>query len=468
MSVPEDKMESFRDQGNQEGFQPVDSSGAPIASTDVDSDTGQTFTGTNMEPKDGIDPLTGKPSGILGRTDSTEPEPGQASKTVKQNWSPGNYGRNQRDEIYKNSKAERQEQMTDEDSPGADYLQQLEREAAGGEPIAPQAGETGDEIAATAKAIEQEQQQEQAGADGAIVEPEDTSELTSKEKYYYIKVDGADQIASAAEIREAGGVDNLQKTRSANYRLQDNATERRILDQKQAELDQRESEIVAREKVPPQGKVPTPDPSTAGSETGVKAADVTQVIYDGDSETAGEKLMDLIKQTIASESSTVAGSDTRQDKPVTTVVDGDRDPGQQPRQTRHTNEQLSANLVWNTNFSDLNEATTTRPEIMAHASAEMARRSSDPLNAGKALAESALDVGNDLRKIYMPPEGVSLSDVLSLDDAQAVVVSKRRLRGTNSAASATAHTVDARQDQKPNYGQGHQSAFAKLKKQRGQ
>ena len=477
--------DGVRDQG-QEGFQPVDSDGAPVQSTDVDSGTGQKFTGTHMEPDEQtiVDPKDGKPNDALGRTDSDQPEPGKPAKTVKADGPavPGNYGRNQRDQIYKNASKEREVQVTDEDSPGHNYIEQLEAEAAGGTVDAPADGGEGGadpETLAAAKLIKQEQE----GAEGEVEtqpgdQSADTSGVDTKEKHYYIKVDGGQQIASATQIRDAGGIDALQKSRSADNKFNDLATERRRFDAEKADFDNEvETQVrkLVREtlnQVPSQGDVPGTDRGTAGRETGVKADEVAQAIYDGNTDDAGEQLRKLIRQELGTTTSdsTVASGNAREDELVAKVVASLDPPGSQKEQPSavRSKEQVRANTVYRENFPDLVAAAEERPEIIQRAGAEMARRSVDPANTGRTLAELALEVGNELRTLYMPPEGVSLQDVLSAEDAKAVVVSKRRLRGTQTSAAASAHKPDASQDQSQPYGQKHQSAFDQIKKSRGQ
>lgn len=467
---------------DQEGFQPVDDKGNPVKSTDVDSDTGQQFSGTHMEPDERTvaDPKDGKPNDALGRTDSNEPEPGKPAKTVKADSPavPGNYGREQRNEIYKNASKERDAQVNDEESPGHNYLQQLEAEAAGGTTVElpgtdPNKG-VDPEALAVAKAI----QQEQEGAEGDVdAEPTVTSEVDSTGKVYYIVVNGERQIATEAEIREEGGIEALQKSRSADIRQQDNATERRRIDADRADLTNQVATLVREEaakllnQAPPKGNVPSTDRGTASDEAGVKAEEVAQSIYDGDSDSGGEKLNKLIRQVISESSSsdsTVASGDTRLDELVT-KVSARLDPGQRETQpTSQPKEQVRANQVYHENFPDLVEATAERPEILERVKSEMARRRSDPLNKGRSLEIIALEIGNDLRKVFLPPTGVSLQDVLSTNDAKAVVVSKRRLRGTQTSAAATAHKPDVREDQTPQYGQSHGSAFQKIKESRNQ
>jgi len=475
----QERMAAYRDQ-TQEGFQPVDDNGKP-APVDIDSDTGQPIRGGSVEPNDTtIDPKDGRPNDALGRTDSTEPEPGQAPKTVKDDAPPqkpgeGNYGRDQRNDIYENAKVGREQEANDEDSPGANYLAQLEAEAAAGTPGAPAPSDTGvdPEAQAVARAIEEEQNQDSGDADSGV---QPAAEVDNPAKYYYIKVDGGRQVASEEEIRDAGGIEALQKSRSADLRFQDLATERRKLEQREADLDSRVEARVREEvrklspnQVPSTGDVPKTDRGTAGRETGVQAADVAQTIYDGDSEEAGNQLDRLIEERLAKRTSgsTVAGNNVREDEPVSKPVDG-LDPGSHQPSVNRTREQVRANAVYVNNFPDLVEATAERPEIIRHATEEMKRRQADPVNAGRSLPELALEVGTDLRKLYMPPNGVSIKDVLPLEEAQGVVVAKRRLRGTQSSAAPSAHTSDAREDLPANYGQQHQTAFEAIKRSRGQ
>jgi hypothetical protein len=425
-----------------------------------------------MEPNDNLparDPETGLPVKDFDTTPEgeaktvTEDDPTAKSR---------NYGNRQMDDIYNNSRATRDAQIADPDNPASDLIERLEAEAAGEEPPdQTAAGDVDEEAAAAARLIQEQQQEDQANAatrqDAPQSGQQDQPSVENDDGFVYIKVDGENQVATLGEIREAGGVEALQKSRSSEQRFQEAATERRraeaLMDEVRTLIPQFIREERANQAPTTDGVPRTDRPSPAG-EAGVTGQDVAESIFSGDTEDAGKKLEQII--AAAAGKTTVEGSSPRDDELASKLMNrlGLSEHDQRPSNVRSPEQDL-ANQTYAQSFPDLVEAAESRPEIIEYGKREMARRRSDPLNAGKSLSQIALEVGADARQRYMPPAGAR---ELSADEIGLVVEKKRRLRGTTTTAAPSRAPTDGQPEKSPNIEQSRQNAFADIKKARGQ
>ena len=229
-----------------------------------------------------------------------------------------------------------------------------------------------------------------------------------------IKVYGEDQYATAAEIEEAGGIENLQKNRAADEGLRRNATERRELEARQTRLNEQEARLRAGSDASP---APADLPSGGqgdGADESIKQA--VAEIYTGDPEKAAKALQTVISNAI------------QQDRQQ-------RDPGVTHDETNQADTdgaetQPTGGLGWNEiERTAINSAFHEYPSVVTDenlrpkAIAEVQYRQSLPENAGRALIDIARDAGKYVQNRYIALES---ADIIDTDEFKERVGKKRR------------------------------------------
>lgn len=468
-------------------FTPVDPDD-PASSPDVDTDTGGDFKGTHLDP----DSESGKAAApdVLGdRLDNDQPIPGQETKSYKEENKRGdflNYGKNQREGIYKNASQERVERISPEDldiSP--ERLAALKKEAAGedptgGDPIDSQNKPLiNAETVARANAVMDAEAAKLEAAGGTVLPSELVKDpdqnLDIDKTLVRIAVDGEEQFATLGEVVEAGGVNTLQKNRAATKRLEEAATHGRSLDAREEALTQKEKDLSGKlrtvvtkllsEKATTTGDVPNKDRSDLD---GAVKESVSDSIYRGDTEAGDAGLVKLITEVVSKLTDTqAAGGDSSVDKRVQTVLDEigitvEDETTPTPAAGIRTPEETAANAVYQEKFADVVEASKTRPEVLSAATRRMAYLRTLPENRGRSLTELAVEAGNSVRHQYLQPEGI---DVIPAEQLTEVISRKRKTpipTRVQGASKSPAEEVNKTRAQRT------QDAFANIKKARGQ
>lgn len=482
-------LDEFRDQqeNNKGAFTPADPDN-PLSTPNVDTDTGGDFLGTHLDP----DSEAGKsaaPDASEGRIDNSDPIPGQEQKSYKQEnqrGEPGNYGKHQREGIYKNASDQREARINPEATDlDPERLAAMQAEAAGGtsaeqndQPLI-----NAESIAAANAALDVANAElEASGGDpaGKTVLP---SELVRKSDQdldldttlVKIAVDGEEQFATLGEVIEAGGVDILQKDRAANMRLELAATQGRSLNARDKALTEREQQLGPKireavikalgEEATTTGDVPIKDrPDLDGAES------VSDMIYRGNTDEGDAGLVKLIKKVAGQLTNTqAAGGDPSVDTRVQKVLDEigitiapDPETTPTPAAGTRTAEETAANAVYKDRFPDVIKAAETRPEVLQAATRRMSYLRTLPENDGRSLAELAVEAGNSVRHQYLTPDG---ANVIPSEQLQEVISRKRktpmptRVQGTVQAPEVQVNQTRA---------QRTKNAFDSIAKARGQ
>jgi hypothetical protein len=474
------RLEDYADQP-PEGVAPEE----PGAET-IDTNTGAAFQGTSLEPDETtrIDPQDGEVNDVLGRTDSSEPIPGEETKDYHENnqrGEPKNYGKNQRDQIYKNAVEQRDGEVAEgvEQMEAGSLADRMEMEASGGQPRAPEQP-AGQDAQNPLEAAQRAEAEAAGGSDGGMTPTELVGDIDMENTRLTIRVDGEDQFATIAELVEAGGVESLQKERAAQKRLEQAATERRGLETEKRNLARQKTQLIAAirkqvasgKEVPTSGGVPNADRQATSDGTDVEAVakEIADDMYQGNSEEGAQKLLSLIRAETRRNGQASGTSKAREDELVSQrLKELGVDPSESAAAPGSQGEislaqQRQANYVYNANFADVVRAGKADPRINAAAQRKMAALLEAPENRGRPVDELVFEAGNAIRQNYLVPDGTK---VIPADELREILSRKRRLP-PGARSQPAQYGVGGDAPEEVDRSQATANAFARIKAARGQ
>lgn len=425
-------------------------------SMDGYSDNAEDFANQSPEGKAALEDPGTDPQD--GKTQASALEPSESDPAPKADPEPAvrTNPDDRRREIYAKSKENRTQDLGENDqmSPSSQrlaYIMELESQGLNEDEIAQALVEQYGDEATNPLAHEEpaDDPDPEPSAAPASQSPEHVDNTAPE--YVKIEVDGEEQWATYDEVEKAGGVEQLQKDRTADARFRA-AKALSVFNEQQAEQLARERQELERLRANP----PTPPPG--GSQTQVleedlerRAEALTEDLISGDEERTKEAVKKLLSGEARPQPTTAEPEPTQPSQP----------PQQQPGQGGLSQEQIQANAYFAAKFEDLAADKTLTARVSGYLSQERM------LSPEKSLVDIVQEAGDYVRRTYVGPKGTDGNRVLTAEE-----ISRRRTRSKQSMSQATpanAQRQPASTRQRPmTESERRSAAVQQIKRGRGQ
>lgn len=179
-----------------------------------------------------------------------------------------------------------------------------------------------------------------------VEDPEEVPADESQDEKITVKINGVEKTVLKSEVDAEGGVTAYQKSRSADERMRRNAEERRILDEREEKLRQKELDIAQQEEALSNNNNGDQLSKDAG-EPSAEAKVLSEKMYSGDEKKTAEAIDTLLERSKAS----------------TPTVDTESIVDQAVAQVQWQNDLRSARQSFETEYSEI----STNPEYRYYA-----------------------------------------------------------------------------------------------------
>ena len=254
------------------------------------------------------------------------------------------------------------------------------------------------------------------------------------DEFVTLQVEGREQFATLAEVQEAGGVENLQKQRAADYRLEQAAIKDRLAEASRLEAKRLEEEAAAAAAEasatpvtpPPGGSNGQPAPSNVDLESRVD--ELADKLLSGDEAATKEALREVLTRGPEPAPAPTATEPAPSSAPV--------EPAATPAPTL-SQEQIEANAYTKAKYSNL-----VTPDVLPYLRERLTFEQSLDTNTGKPMTELIDQAAAYVSRVYVRPKiGEQDAPILPPDEVRQRIAAKRSTTPPTGAQPAGGPTA---------------------------